>query len=510
MSTDAPTRRTPLARFLDGVERAGDRLPHAATLFVLLSLGVVALSWLVAALGVTVVHPATGAAVGAANLLSADGARRIITGLMPNFIGFAPFGPVLVCLLGLSVAERSGFLGALVRVTIAATSPRLLTLVVVFVGASSHTAGDVGYVLLIPLAASLFHAAGRHPLAGLAAAYAGVSGGFAANWLLSPTDVVLAGLTQDAARIIDSGYTVSPMASYFFLAASVPLVTLTGAVVTERIVEPRLGTYTGDRARELLEPLSPAERRGLRWALLAVAVLAALVAWGLSGADAVLRDPLRPGLLDSFLVRGLVTWIFLFGLVPGLVYGVLSGSIRSDKDVYKGMQANMELIAGYIVIVFFIAQFVNLFAWSNLGVLLAVKGAEVLRALDAGPASLLVGLIVVTAAIDLLMGSASAKWGMLAPVLVPMLMLLGYSPELTQTAYRVGDSLTNIITPLSANFPLVLMFAQRYVPKAGIGTIAATMLPYTVVNFVVWTGMLLLWVWLGWPTGPGAPPLHGG
>jgi len=494
-----------LPRILDAVERAGDRLPHAATLFVALSAGVIALSWLASVVGVTVTHPASGETIGAFNLVSAEGLRRIVGGLLPNFMGFAPFGPVLVCLLGLSVAEQSGFLGAIVRVVVLATPARLLTLVVVFVGATSHTAGDVGYVLLIPLAASLFHSAGRHPLAGLAAAYAGVSGGFAANLLLSPTDMVLAGLTQDAARSLLPGYSVTPMASYYFLAASVVLVTVTGAVVTERIVEPRLGRYDGDAVPTAIAPLTPRERRALVWALIAVAVLTAFVFWGVSGADAPLRDPARPGLLDSWLVRGLVTWIFAFGLVPGLVYGVLSGSIRSDRDVYRGMQSNMELIAGYIVVVFFIAQFVNLFAWSNLGVLLAVEGAAALRALDAGPMPLLVGIIIITASIDLFMGSASAKWGMLAPVLVPMLMLLGHSPELTQTAYRVGDSLTNIITPLSSNFPLVLMFVQRYRPAAGIGTVAATMLPYTLVNSLVWTAMLLLWVWLGWPTGPGAP-----
>lgn len=497
--------RPRLLRVLDAVERAGNRLPHPASLFVILTASVVVLSALLTAAGVSVTHPASGKLVTVTNLLSVEGARRLVLELLPNFINFAPFGPVLVCLLGLSVAEHSGLLGAVVRVIVQATPVRLLTPVVVFAGATSHTAGDVGYVLLLPLSAALFHSAGRNPLAGLAAAFAGVSGGFAANLLLSPTDVILAGLTQEAARIIDPGYVVTPMASYYFLAASVVLVTITGAVITDRVVAPRLGAYAGDVRPEPAETLTAAEWRGLGWAFATVAMLVAIVLAGLLPADGFLQDTERPGFIGSFFLRGLVFWIFVFGLVPGVAYGVAAGTIRRDADVYKGMQKNMELIAGYIVVVFFIAQFINVFNWSNLGVILAVNGAATLRALELGPVPLLVGLIVVTGAIDLLIGSASAKWAMLGPVLVPMFMLLGYSPELTQTAYRLGDSLTNIITPLSSNFPLVLMFFQRYVPKAGIGTLTATMLPYSVANFIAWTLLLLAWVGLGWPTGPGAP-----
>jgi aminobenzoyl-glutamate transport protein len=503
VESNAP--RGPLLRALDRVERIGNRLPHPASLFVVLGALVVLLSWLLHQLGVQVAHPTTGAAVEVVNLLSVAGAQRLMLGLLPNFINFAPFGPVLVCLLGLSVAEHSGFLGAVVRVIISATPTRLLTLVVVFCGATSSTAGDVGYVLLLPLSAALFHTAGRNPLAGLAAAFAGVSGGFAANLLLSPTDLILAGLTQEAARLIDPQYTVTAMASYYFLAASVFLVTITGTLVTERVVEPRLGAYTGDVVAEPALPLSPAERRGLRWALLSVVLLGALVVWGLVSTNGFLQDPERPGFIGSVFLRGLVFWIFVFGLVPGIVYGAIAGTITRDVDVYRGMQRNMELIAGYIVVIFFIAQFVNLFSWSNLGVILAVQGAALLRALDLGAVPLLITLVAMTGAINVLLGSSSAKWAMLGPVLVPMFMLLGYAPELTQTAYRVGDSLTNIITPLSSNFPLVLLFFQRYRPSAGIGTLTATMLPYSVANFVAWTAMLVGWLLLRWPTGPGAP-----
>lgn len=503
-ATIAPSR-TRLLRALDTIERVGNRLPHPASLFVMLGGVVVVLSWLFTQLGVTVAHPATGEAIGATNLLSVAGVQRFVMGMLPNFMNFGPFGPVLVSLLGLSVAEHSGFLGAVVRVIVGATPPRLLTLMIVFTGATSSTAGDVGYVLLLPLAAALFHAVGRHPLVGLAAAFSGVSGGFAANLLLSPTDVILAGLTQEAARLIDPAYVVTPMASYFFLAASVFLIAITGTVITERVVEPRFGTYDGDVVPEPSVPLTGAEWRGLRWAGVSVALLVGIVLWGVLPVDGFLQDTEQPGFIGSYFLRGLVFWIFVFGLLPGLVYGVVAGTIRGDRDVYRGMQKNMELIAGYVVIVFFIAQFVNLFNWSGLGVLMAVQGAAGLRALDLGPIPLLITLVATTGLLNVFLGSASAKWAMLGTVLVPMFMLLGYSPELTQTAYRVGDSLTNIITPLSSNFPLVLLFFQRYQPSAGIGTLSATMLPYSVMNFVAWSGMLVVWVWLRLPTGPGAP-----
>lgn len=502
---NAVAPRSRLLRTLDAIERVGNRLPHPASLFVILAGVVVVLSWLFTQLGVTVSHPATGEAIGATNLLSVAGVQRFVMGMLPNFMNFGPFGPVLVSLLGLSVAEHSGFLGAVVRVIVGATPPRLLTLMIVFTGATSSTAGDVGYVLLLPLAASLFHAVGRHPLVGLAAAFSGVSGGFAANLLLSPTDVILAGLTQEAARIIDPAYVVTPMASYFFLAASVFLIAITGTVITERVVEPRFGTYEGDVIPEPSAPLTAAEWRGLRWALASVALLGGIVLWGLVPAEGFLQDAEQPGFIGSYFLRGLVFWIFVFGLVPGLVYGVVAGTIRRDRDVYVGMQKNMELIAGYVVIVFFIAQFVNLFNWSGLGVLMAVQGAALLRALDLGPIPLLITLVAMTGLLNVFLGSASAKWAMLGTVLVPMFMLLGYAPELTQTAYRVGDSLTNIITPLSSNFPLVLLFFQRYQPSAGIGTLSATMLPYSVLNFAAWSVMLVVWVWLRLPTGPGAP-----
>ncbi|MFM9081204.1 MAG: AbgT family transporter [Opitutaceae bacterium] len=499
--------RTFFQRQLARVERLGNLLPHPATLFLLLAALMVVLSWLLSIAGVGVEHPVTHKTVGAVNLLSVDGLRRLITGLLPNFINFAPLGPVLVCLLGLAAAEHSGLLGACVRLVVNRTPRRWLTWVVVGCGAMSHTAGDIGYVLLLPLSMALFHALGRHPLAGLAAAFSGVSGGFAANLLISTSDVVLAGLTQEAARIVDPKYTVNAMANYYFLGASVLLVTALGAFVTERLVEPRLGRYEGEAPAQDLQPLSAAERRGLAWALGVFVAVGALVAAGLIPEGGVLQDPAKPGFINSYFIKGLVFFIFVLGLAPAVAYGLATGSIRRDVDVYRAMQRTMELAAPYLVVVFFIAQFVNLFGWSNVGVILAVKGAAVLQSLQLGPITLIVGLILLTAATDIFLGSASAKWAILAPVFVPMFMLLGYSPEMTQVAYRDGDSLMNVGTPLASHVPLVLMFAQRYAPKAGIGTMVALMLPYSLTFTVGWTLMLVLWLQAGWPIGPGVTML---
>ncbi|HRE05814.1 MAG TPA: AbgT family transporter, partial [Opitutaceae bacterium] len=347
-------------RFLNGVEVLGNALPHPATLFLLLCGVVIGVSGVCHWAGVEVLHPVKGTPVQVVNLLSVEGLNRIILGLLPNFIGFAPLGSVLVCVLGLSVAEHSGLLAAVMRRIVQATPARLLTLVVVFCGTMSHTAGDVGYVLLLPLSAALFHSAGRHPLAGLAAAFSGVSGGFAANLLLSPTDLILAGLTQEAARLLQSDYTVTAMANYFFLGSSVFLVTVVGTLVTERVVIPRLGAYDGAVQPEPVVGLTDAERRGLRWAGWTLAMLVALVLVGLVPENGVLQDPAQPGFLKSTFVRGLVFFVFLFGALPGLAYGLGAGTIRSDTDVYRGMQKTLELMAGYLVVVFFIAQFISL------------------------------------------------------------------------------------------------------------------------------------------------------
>ncbi len=492
-------------RFLNFIERVGNALPHPATLFLLLAVGVVLLSGIIEAMGLAVKHPVTGAEVRAVSLLNLEGFQRMLAGVLPNFINFAPLGTVLLCMIGLALVETSGLMGAVLRLLAMSAHPRILSAVVVFAGVMSHSGGDIGYVLFIPLGAALFHAVGRNPIVGLAAAFAGVSGGFSANLLLGTTDVLLSGLTQEAARIIDKTYVVTPVANYYFMAVSALVITVIGTWVTERIVEPRLGPYTGTTPAQPLTPLNAAEKRGLWAALVAGGALTAVVLWGLSGTGGFLLDPKKPDFMHSLFLRQLPVFIFLYGLLPGLAYGITAGTVRNDNDVINGMSKTMQSLASYIVLAFFIAQFVAFFAWTNLGMITAVEGAAFLRWLDLGPIPLMVAFVLLAAVIDLVLGSASAKWAVMAPIFVPMFMLLGYSPEMAQAAYRIGDSVVNIVTPLMSYFPLILTFVQRYEPKSGLGTLVATMLPYSAAFLIGWTLLLVLWIWFGLPLGPGAP-----
>lgn len=508
-ATSTPNTRSFLSRFLGTVERLGNALPHPATLFAGLCVLVVLLSALCSQLGVSVTHPGNGTTVKVVNLLSVAGLQRMLVEAVQNFVAFPPLGVALMCLLGIGMAEQSGFMGAMLRLVVQATPARFITMITVFIGVIANAGSEIGYVLVVPMAAALFHALGRHPLLGLAAAFAGVSGGYSANVLLGAIDVLLAGLSEAAARIVDPTYVVRPTANYYFMAASTFVITAIGTWVTERIVAPRLGAYAGAVQREDLHPLTTAERRGLLAAVGAAVALVAAVFWGVLPADGFLLDPKSARLSDSAFMRGLVSFIFLFGLVPGVVYGFVSGKFKSDHDVMNGMTASMKSLASYIVMAFFAAQFIAYFNWTNLGVVTAVGGAHLIESigLKDTPVLLMVALVAFAATVNLLITSASAKWALLAPVFVPMFMLLGYTPELVQVAFRVGDSVTNIVTPLMNYFPLVLTFVQRYEPKAGVGTMVATMLPYSVAFGIGWTLLLIVWIWFGIPVGPGAPLL---
>jgi aminobenzoyl-glutamate transport protein len=491
-------------RFLTVVERVGNALPHPATLFAGFAVFVIVLSGLLSWFDLSVVHPGTHKEVRVVNLLSVEGLHRILTDMVKNFTGFAPLGTVLVSLLGIGIAEGSGLIGTALRLVVLKSPARLLTFVVVFAGVMSNTASEVGYVLLVPLSAIIFLAAGRHPLAGIAAAFAGVSGGYSANLLLGTIDPLLAGLSEEAARIVQSDYKVNPACNYYFMAASTPLIALLGTWVTERIVEPRLGLYTGDEKPEEVKPLSASERRGLRFALVAAALFTAFILGGLLPANGYLRDAKTGDILHSPFMSGIVALLFLGAAITGIAYGWGARTIRNDTDVMKGMAKSMETLGAYIVLVFFAAQFVAYFNWTNIGLIMAVKGAEALKASGLGAIPLTIAFVLVTATVNLVMGSASAKWAIMAPVFIPMFMLLGYSPEFTQAAYRVGDSVTNIISPMMSYFALIVALIQRYDARAGIGTLVATMLPYTVVFGIGWMLMLVLWIVFNLPLGFGA------
>lgn len=490
--------------FLTAVERGGNALPHPATLFAMLSCGVVVLSGIAANTNLEVVHPGTGELIRPVSLLTADGLHRILVDMVTNFTSFAPLGTVLVSMLGIGVMEASGLIGAALRLLVLSSPKRLLTFVIVLSGILSNTASEIGYVLLVPLGGIIFLGAGRHPIAGLAAAFAGVSGGYSANLLLGTIDPLLAGLSEEAAQIVQPGYRVNPAANYFFMVVSTFVIAAAGTWVTERIVIPRLGQYSNPDKRADIETLSADEQRGLRFALLATVTFGALVLWGTVPDDGILRNPETGSLLRSPFLSGIVAFIFLGGTWVGIAYGIGARQFKNDTDVMNGMGKTLGTLGTYLVLVFFAAQFVAYFNWTNLGLIMAVKGAETLRESGLGGIPLMLSFVLLSSALNLLMGSASAKWAVMAPVFIPMFMLLGYSPELTQTAYRIGDSTSNIIAPMMSYFALIVAFFEKYDPRSGIGTVVATMLPYTVVFLICWSLMLVFWMLLGLPVGPGA------
>jgi len=491
-------------RLLDRVEVVGNALPHPASIFAMLALAVALLSAAAAGLGLSATHPTTGEAIKVRTLLAGEGLRWIFENVDDNFVRFPPLGLVLVAMIGIGVAEGSGLISALIRALVLAAPRRLVTPAVVTAGVVSHVASDAGYVILIPLGATVFLALGRHPLAGLAAAFAGVSAGFGANLLIASVDPVLAGLSESAARILDPTIVISPAVNLYFTFVSALLVVFLGSWITERLVEPRLGKYPGIETAPPLERLSSEEKRGLLAAGLTFLASAAVLALGVVPAGGILRTP-GQGVLHSAFFRGLITAIMILFLLPGIVYGIAVGKTRKDKDVIKQMTDAMGHMASYIVLVFFAAQFVAFFSYSNIGVILAVHGAEFLRNLSLTGVTLVVAFVVLSAFINLFMGSASAKWAIMAPVFVPMFMLLGYHPALTQAAFRIGDSVTNVVTPMMSYFALIVAFAQKYDQRYGIGTIISTMLPYTFFFGLAWTALLSLWFLLGLPLGPDGP-----
>lgn len=499
--------------WLNFIERQGNRLPPPALLFVWLCLGLILLSALSAFLGLEASLPVEGGGdrkIVARSLLSGEGIRWILTHTVENFVSFAPVGSVLVAVLGLGIAEHSGLLRLLLERLVAVTPRLLLSWVVVFAGILSNLAMDAGYVVLIPLAGLLFAAAGRPPLAGIAAAFAGVSAGYSANLLLGPVDAILAGMSSEAVAMVDESYRVSIAGNYYFAAASTLLLSLVATLVTERWVIPRLADQGADPS-EHLDPSQPHQTglssnavRGL-WALALWTMLFTLaLLWASLPESGLLRDPQAPALVKSALVQGVVVLLALYFAVAGWLFGRISGTFKSGRDVIAAMETTMGTMAGYLVLMFFAAQFVNYFAWSQLGSLLAALGAQTLSGWALPSSLLLVVFVLLAAFVNLFVGSASAKWGLLAPVFVPMFFLLGISPEASQMAYRIGDSSTNIITPLMPYFGVVVVFAQRYRPELGIGTLVAMMLPYSLAFLVSWTGLLILWFFLGWPLGPGA------
>ncbi|MFC4711874.1 AbgT family transporter [Planococcus dechangensis] len=501
-------RRGLFQKSLDRIETIGNKLPHPVTLFAGLAILVLVISAVLANLGISVEHPGQeGEIVEVKNLLNAEGIQYIFGSMVSNFIGFAPLGVVLVTMLGIGVAERTGLISALLRGFVLSIPKFLITGGLVFAGIMASVASDAGYVVLPPLGAVIFAALGRHPLAGLAAAFAGVSAGFSANLLLSATDAMLGELTISAAAIMDPAYAegMNIAMNYYFIIASVFLLTIVGAVVTEKIVEPRLGEYKGE-FREEMKGLTTLEKKGLLWAGVATLVGVILTALLIVPENGVLRGE-DGGIVQSPFMSSLVPIITILFFIPGLAYGIATKNITSDKDVAEQMSDTMASMGVFIVLAFTAGQFVAYFAESNIGMVLGVYGAEALESLSLTGIPLIIGFIIVVGIINLFIGSASAKWAMLAPVFVPIMMQLGYSPELTQMAYRIADSSTNIITPLMTYFAIIIAFAQKYDKKMGIGTLISVMFPYSIFFMAIWTVMLIVWMLFGIDLGP-ASPIH--
>ncbi|PYZ95717.1 aminobenzoyl-glutamate transporter [Alteribacter lacisalsi] len=503
-----------LMRSLDGIERTGNRLPHPVTLFALFALMVVLASGLFAALGTAVQHPDPDEGViQVESLMTVEGVQYMFESAVDNFVGFAPLGTVLVTMLGIGIAERSGLISAALRAMVMSVPKQLITAALVFGGIMSSMAADAGYVVLTPLGAVLFAGLGRHPIAGLAAAFGGVSAGFSANLLLTSLDPLLGDLTIAAAAIYDPSYAegMNIMMNYYFIFASVFVLTIVGTLVTEKIVEPRLGKYDGGIG-EVPEKLSGIEKRGLLAAGLAFVLTLAAAALLVVPDWAPLRDAGADSIIEGLnpFFASLVPIILIMFFIPGYIYGRITNEIKDDKDVANKMSDTMAAMGMYVVLAFVAGQFVAYFEKTNLGLVMSVSGAEFLQGLglqDAG-IPLLIAFILVAGFINLFIGSASAKWALMAPVFVPLMMAMGISPEATQLAYRIADSTTNVISPLMPYFAIVIAFAQKYDKKAGIGTLIATMLPYSIAFTIIWIIMLVVWILTGAPLGPGAPVMY--
>jgi len=496
------------ARVLNTIERVGNRLPDPVFLFLWLILGLVVLSLVGAGLGWSAVNPVTGDLLQAKSLLSPENLEKLFIGMPRTLADFPPLGIVITIIYGASVAERTGLFQTAIRGALLNAPRFILTPIVVITGMVSHHASDASYVVVIPLAAVIFAAAGRHPLAGLAAGFAAVSGGYAGNLFPGASDALILGITEPAARLIDPTYAVSIAGNWFFIIGVVAVFTPIVWFLTDKVIEPRLGPWVPHAAAPVASdekaPLTAGEKRGLIYAGLTILGTVALwTALTLMPGSPFVDAAADPEQRFNPLYKSLIAFFALTFFGAGAAYGLGSGTIQSHHDLVRMMREGISQLAPYIVLAFFAAHFVAMFNWSGLGPMLAINAAASLKDLALPAPLLLIVVVLVSCVFDLFIGSASAKWSALAPIVVPMFMLLGISPEMTTAAYRMGDSVTNIATPLMSYFPLILTFAQRWDPRFGLGSLMATMLPYAGAFLVAGLIMVATWVALDWPLGPG-------
>ena len=501
-----------IVRAMDAVERVGNALPNPATIFLILTVAVIIISAICGSLGVSITYETIDTANGnaivektvkAVNLLTPDSIRHLVTTVVSSFTGFFALGTVFTIMIGVGVADGSGMISAMLRRAANSAPKTLVTAMVVFLGIMSNIASSTGYVVLVPLGAILFMAFGRHPIAGLAAAFAGVSGGWSANLLIGTNDPMFAGMSTQAAQTLNPNYMVTPVCNWYFMFISTFLVTAIGTFVTDKLVEPHLGKYEG-AVDGTTEDLTPAEKKGLRFAGIASLIYVVLIVIAVAPQNGLLRNPETGGFLSSPFMSGIIFFIMLLFLISGIAYGIGAGTIKNDEDVIQLMNKCISGLASFMVLIFFAAQFTTCFNYSNLGTIISVSGANFLKGIGFVGLPLIICFIILTAFINIFIAVDSAKWAIMAPIFVPMFMRLGLSPELTQVAYRIGDSSTNIIAPLMPFFVLTVAFFQKYDKKAGIGSVISTMLPYSICFLLGWIVLFSIWYLLGLPLGPGA------
>ncbi|MCI8510573.1 MAG: AbgT family transporter [Lachnospiraceae bacterium] len=506
-------------KFLDTVERIGNKLPHPIAMFGILAIVTVLLSWVLSTMGVSVVGEVMNKegmleekTFTVVNLLSRSGIAWMLTNVVSNFTSYAPLGTVLIAMVGIGMADGSGYITALLKKALASTPPKLIAPMLVFLGVMANVSSDAGYVIVVPIGMMIMHSVGRHPLAGFAATMAGVSGGYSANLIVTSIDPQLAALSTEAAAIVDPNYVVNPTANWWFMIVSTLLLAVVGTLVTERIIEPRLGKYEGEATADAgMADLSETESRALKSANIALLLTVVFVVACAIPQNSFLRNEKTGSLLmGSPLMNGVTPLISIAFFIVGVVYGKKAGLFHNHRDVCKEMGKTMSSMGSYLALAVVASQFIKYFNYTNIGNLISIAGADFLSKMNVNPILLILCFILFCAFMNLLMASATAKWTLLAPIFVPMFMKLGLSPELTQAAYRVADSSTNIISPVMAYLAVMITFAQRYEKNAGIGTVWSLMLPYCIGFIVSWAVLLIIWMLGGWELGPAALPFLAG
>ncbi|WP_067726286.1 AbgT family transporter [Oceanobacillus damuensis] len=491
-------------KFLNKIEVWGNKLPDPIVIFIFLMGVILASSFIASLFNLKATNPATGEVVEAVNLLSGDGLILIVTESINNFSAFPPLGMVLVVMLGIGIAEKTGYFETAMRRVIEISPRKLIIPAIILVGIIGNVAGDAAPVILPPIAAMVMIRLGYHPFAGLVMAYGATLGAFSANFIIGMTDALAFGFTEPAAQLVDPSYTGNVAMNYYFIAASAVLLLIVTYFITTKVTIPRLGSYKGEAINE--KAVGEREIKALRWANISLLITAAVILSLVIPENGILRNPETNSIINnSPFMDGVVFLITILFFVPGLVYGLKAKTIKNTKDFGAVLSDSMSTMGSYIVLVFFAAQMLAYFSWSNLGPIIAINGADLLQAMNFTGIPLIICFILLAGMINLLIGSASAKWAILAPVFIPLFMFLGYDPAFTQMLYRIGDSFTNPITPMLPYLPLLLAFAKRYDKNAGIGTLISNLLPYSIAFFIIWTLFIIVWYLIGLPVGPGGP-----